>query len=128
MNRMKHLFCVSGLALWSAVAGAGEMSIDAVIVDSTDGRTFSAACQNVKGYFTELGPRTSEARLLIDGKWSNEPLRSIFRRSVPPGWHLEFGKALPSALAIDWSAPASWVDVLAVLARQNHLVVFIVWA
>jgi hypothetical protein len=115
------------LLLFSVAAGAGEMRIDAVIVDSSNGRTFSAACQNVKGYFAELGPRSSEARLYIEAKWDQKPLRSVLRESVPAAWNLEFGKALPSSLAIDWSGRASWVDVLTELSRQNNLVVVIAW-
>lgn len=126
---MKYFNVLSAMLVFSATANAGgEMRIDSVIVDSSNGRTFSAACQNTKGYFAELGQRSGEARLVLDARFDNEQLRSVLRKSIPTDWNLEFGKALPTALAIDWSGRASWVDVLSELSRQNNLVVVIAWA
>jgi len=116
------------LLLCSTAAHAGQMRIDSVIIDSSQGRTFSAACQNTKGYFAELGQRSGEARLVLDARFDAEPLRSVIRKSVPADWSLEFGKALPVALAVDWSGRTSWVDLLSELSRQNNLVVVIAWA
>ena len=116
------------LLVCSAASHAGEMVVDSVIVDSSNGRTFSAACQNMKGYFAELGQRTGEARLVIDSRFDNEQLKSVIRRGVPASWNLEYGKTLPTALAVDWQGRASWVDFLSELSRQNNLVVVIAWS
>jgi len=108
-------------------AAQADLRIDSVVVDSSNGKTFSAACQNTKGYFAELGQRGGEARLIADARFDNEQLRSVLRKVTPADWNLEFGKALPTALAIDWSGRASWVDVLSELSRKNNLVVVIAW-
>jgi hypothetical protein len=128
MNTMKYRNFLAALLVFSALANAGEMRIDSVIVDSSNGKTFSAACQNTKGYFAELGQRGGEARLILDARFDNEQLRNVLRKSIPRDWNVEYGKALPTALAIDWSGRASWVDVLSELSRTNNLVVVIAWA
>lgn len=125
---MKHRYCLAALLVFSGASQAGEMRIDSVVVDSSNGATFAAACQNTKGYFAELGQRSGEARLIVDARFDNEQLRQIIRKSVPADWNLEFGKALPTALAIDWSGRASWVDVLSEMSRKNNLVVVIAWS
>jgi hypothetical protein len=125
---MKYRTLLAALLVFSGATHAGEMRIDSVIVDSSNGRTFSAACQNTKGYFAELGQRGGEARLVLDRRFDNEQLRTILQKSVPADWNLEYGKALPTALTIDWSGRASWVDVLSELSRKNNLVVVIAWA
>jgi hypothetical protein len=125
---MNNRILLAALLLFSTATQAGEMRIDSVVVDSSNGRTFSAACQNTKGYFAELGQRGGEARLIADARFDNEQLRSVIRKVVPATWNLEFGKALPTALAIDWSGRASWVDVLSEMSRKNNLVVVIAWS
>jgi hypothetical protein len=125
---MNYRISLASLLLFSTVTQAGEMRIDSVVVDSSNGRTFSAACQNTKGYFAELGQRGGEARLIADARFDNEQLSSVVRKVVPAAWNLEFGKALPTALTIDWSGRASWVDVLSELSRTNNLVVVIAWS
>jgi len=123
---MNHRIMLAALLVVSSAAQA-DLRIDSVVVDSSNGKTFSAACQNTKGYFAELGQRGGEARLIADARFDNEQLRSVLRKVTPADWNLEFGKALPTALAIDWSGRASWVDVLSELSRKNNLVVVIAW-
>jgi hypothetical protein len=114
--------------LLSGMAQAGAiMNIDSVVVDSTSGRTFAAVCQNTKGYFAELGPRSRDARFVLDADFRQEDLRSLMRKSVPSGWSIEFGRGLPEALTIDWKGRASWVDVLGEIARKGNFVVVVAW-
>ena len=112
----------------SGAAHAGAiMNIDSVVVDSTSGRTFAGVCQNTKGYFAELGPRSADARWVLEADFHREDLRSLISKSVPAGWLIEFGRGLPDGLSIDWKGRASWVDVLGEIARTNNFVVVVAW-
>jgi hypothetical protein len=108
-------------------AHAGALNIDSVVLDSARGDTFAAVCQNTKGYFAELGARSQEARLILDLDLHGTPLRDLMGRGVPAGWSIEYGKALPNALRVDWRGRASWVDALEEVARRENLVIVIAW-